>query len=324
MDRLENIVNFFGQLSPLLSLAAYGYNQGRQEEIAEAKGQDTTNLKGDAGKRTLDNILKTFTPLGNRLDQDYGVFGNLNSTKDVLERGSAINKQGRVQYLSPDNPIDMINGIFSGMNRTSEAREYNKNPDLLSAIINQARGEDYNGDGNIDGGFNDFIRYNQALNEFPLDLGLKDENDYNRPLNQYENSDYSGKVKEALQNGDRKTAQEWYEKGRAYNALLDNLRVKNPDAADVYYASMGNNLVSPEKWKTVLYGQNPNGEPDLTVWNLMKDMAIKRGEDFGNPVDPAYTQLDDEQTRRYLQYKSLSFSRSAFKLTHIPPSRHFL
>lgn len=300
----DHIVNFFGQLSPLLSLAAYGYNQGRQEEIAKAKGQDTTNLKGDAGKRTLDNILKTFTPLGNRLDQDYGIFGNINSTKDVLERGSAINKQGRVQYLSPDNPIDMVNALISGANRTSNAREYNKNPDLLSALINQARGEDYNGDGNTDGGFNDFIRYNQALNEFPVDLGLKDENDYNRPLNQYENSDYSGKVQEALQNGDRKTAQEWYEKGRAYNALLDNLRVKNPDAADVYYASMGNNLVSPEKWKTVLYGQNPNGEPDLTVWNLMKDMALKRGEDFGTPVDPAYTQLDDEQTRRYLQYKS--------------------
>ena len=300
----DQVVNFFGQLSPLLSLAAYGYNQGRQEEIAKAKGQDTTNLKGDAGKRTLDNILKTFTPLGNRLDQDYGIFGNINSTKDVLERGSAINKQGRVQYLSPDNPIDMVNAIISGANRTSEAREYNKNPDLLSALINQARGKDYNGDGNTDGGFNDFLRYNQALNEFPLDLGLKDENDYNRPLNQYENSDYSGKVQEALQKGDRKTAQEWYEKGRAYNALLDNLRVKNPDATDVYYASMGNNLVSPEKWKTVLYGQNPNGEPDLTVWNLMKDMALKRGEDFGTPVDPAYTQLDDEQTRRYLQYKS--------------------
>ena len=300
----DHIVNFFGQLSPLLSLAAYGYNQGRQEEIAKAKGQDTTNLKGDAGKRTLDNILKTFTPLGNRLDQDYGLFGNINSTKDVLERGSAINKQGRVQYLSPDNPIDMVNALISGVNRTSNAREYNKNPDLLSALINQARGKDYNGDGNTDGGFNDFIRYNQALNEFPVDLGLKDENDYNRPLNQYENSDYSGRVQEALQKGDRKTAQEWYEKGRAYNALLDNLRVKNPDAADVYYASMGNNLVSPEKWKTVLYGQNPNGEPDLTVWKLMKDMALKRGEDFGQPVDPAYTQLDDEQTRRYLQYKS--------------------
>ena len=300
----DQIVNFFGQLSPLLSLASYGYNQSRQEEIAKAKGQDTTNLKGDAGQRTLDNILKTFTPLGNRLDQDYGIFGNINSTKDVLERGSAINKQGRVQYLSPDNPIDMVNALISGVNRTSNAREYNKNPDLLSALINQARGKDYNGDGNTDGGFNDFIRYNQALNEFPLDIGLKDENDYNRPLNQYENSNYSGKVQEALQSGDRQTAQEWYEKGRAYNALLDNLRVKNPDAADVYYASMGNNLVSPEKWKTVLYGQNPNGEPDLTVWNLMKDMALKRGEDFNTPVDPAYTNLDDEQTRRYLQYKS--------------------
>lgn len=336
----DQVVNFFGQLSPLLSLAAYGYNQGRQEEIAKAKGQDIENLKGDAGKRTLDNILKTFTPLGNRLDQDYGIYGNINSTfgnldgidpeefekklensnmsdeekekarqqnlanLGVLRRGYGENKQGRVQYLSPDNPIDMVNAIISGANRTSEAREYNKNPDLLSALINQARGKDYNGDGNTDGGINDFFRYNQALNEFPLDLGLKDENDYNRPLNQYENSDYSGKVQEALQKGDRKTAQEWYEKGRAYNALLDNLRVKNPDATDVYYASMGNNLVSPEKWKTVLYGQNPNGEPDLTVWNLMKDMALKRGEDFGTPVDPAYTQLDDEQTRRYLQYKS--------------------
>ncbi len=300
----DRIVNFFGQLSPMLSLVSYGYNQSRQEEIAKATGQSTENLKGDAGKRTLDNIRKTFTPLGNRLDQDYGIFGNINSTKDVLERGAAINKQGRVQYLSPDNPIDMINALISGANRTSEAREYSKNPDLLSAIINQARGNDYNGDGTTDGGATDFFRYNQALNEFPLDLGLKDENDYNRPLNQYENSDYSGMVKDALDKGNRQLAQEWYKKGREYNALLDNLRTSNPDAVDVYYASMGNNLVRPEKWKTVLYGQNPNGEPDLTVWNLMKDMALKKGEDFGTPVDPAYTQLDDEQTRRYLQYKS--------------------
>ena len=36
----------------------------------------------------------------------------------------------------------------------------------------------------------------------------------------------------------------------------------------------------------------------------MKDMAIKQSQDFGTPLDPAYTQLDDEQTRRYLQYKS--------------------
>ena len=198
----------------------------------------------------------------------------------------------------------MINGLISGINRTSQAREYNKNPDLLSAIINQARGVDYNNDGQVDGGFNDFIRYNQALNEFPVDLGLKNENDYNRPMSEYDNSNYSGKVIEAIQAGDRALAQEWYEKGRAYNAVVDNLRVNNPDAADVYYASMGNNLVSPEKWKTVLYGQNPNGEPDLTVWNTMKELALTRGKDFNAPVDPAYTQLDDEQTRRYLQYKS--------------------
>ena len=36
----------------------------------------------------------------------------------------------------------------------------------------------------------------------------------------------------------------------------------------------------------------------------MKQLALQRGEDFDTPVDPAYTQLDDEQTRRYLAYKA--------------------
>lgn len=301
-NALDEVLNFAADFSPLLSVGVQAYNAQRQDEIAEQEGYGKNDISWE--ERARNNALKTFTPLGNWLDQEFGTFGNRNSLVDMATRGYAENKNSRVQYLAPDNPIDWITGAIAGMNKTSNAREYNKNPDLLSALINQARGKDYNGDGNTDGGFNDFIRYNQALNEFPLDLGLKDENDYNRPQNQYKYADYNGEIKKALEDQDRALAKEWYEKGRAYNAILDNLRVENPDAIDVYYSSMGKNLVQPEKWKTVLYGQNPNGEPDLTVWNLMKDMAIKQSQDFGTPLDPAYTQLDDEQTRRYLQYKS--------------------
>ena len=308
---LDEIVRYSSALSPLLSLFSYGYNQYRQDEIAREKGQNVDeNLKGDWVNRTKDNALKTITPLGGWLDQTAGLFGNLNNSIGVAQRGYGENKNGRVQYLAPDNPVDWIRGLIEGMSGTSNAREYNKNPDLLSAIMNEMKRNsegniiDYNEDGKADGGFGDFIKNNQALNSFPFDFGLKDENDYNRPQNQYKYADYNGEIKKALEDHDKDLAKEWYEKGRAYNAILDNLRVDNPEAVDVYYSSMGKNLVQPEKWKTVLYGSNPNGEPDLTVWNLMKDMAIKQSQDFGTPLDPAYTQLDDEQTRRYLQYKS--------------------
>ena len=298
-NALDEVLNFAADFSPLLSVGVQAYNAQRQDEIAEQEGYGKNDISWE--ERARNNALKTFTPLGNWLDQEFGTFGNRNSLAD---RGYGENKQGRVTYMSPDNPLEWITGAVAGMNKTPNAREYNKNPDLLSSILNQAKGNDYNNDGQIDGGFNDFIRYNQAFNSTPLDLGLKSDDDYNRPLSQYDNANYSGMVKEAIANGDRELAQDWYKRGREYNAITDKLRMENPTASEVYYDSMGNNLVSPEKWKTVLYGQNPNGEPDLTVWNTMKQLALKRGEDFGTPVDPAYTQLDDEQTRRYLQYKS--------------------
>lgn len=301
-NALDEVLNFAADFSPLLSVGVQAYNAQRQDEIAEQEGYGKNDVSWE--ERARNNALKTFTPLGNWLDQEFGTFGNRNSLVGVADRGYGENKQGRVTYMSPDNPLEWITGAVAGMNKTPNAREYNKNPDLLSSILNQAKGNDYNNDGQIDGGFNDFIRYNQAFNSTPLDFGLKSDDDYNRPLSQYDNANYSGMVKEAIENGDRELAQDWYKKGREYNAITDKLRMENPTASEVYYESMGNNLVSPEKWKTVLYGQNPNGEPDLTVWNTMKQLALKRGEDFGQPVDPAYTQLDDEQTRRYLQYKS--------------------
>ena len=301
-NALDEVLNFAADFSPLLSVGVQAYNAQRQDEIAEQEGYGKNDISWE--ERARNNALKTFTPLGNWLDQEFGTFGNRNSLVGVADRGYGENKQGRVTYMSPDNPLEWITGAVAGMNKTPNAREYNKNPDLLSSILNQAKGNDYNNDGQIDGGFNDFIRYNQAFNSTPLDLGLKSDDDYNRPLSKYDNANYSGMVKEAIENGDRELAQDWYKRGREYNAITDKLRMENPTASEVYYESMGNNLVSPEKWKTVLYGQNPNGEPDLTVWNTMKQLALKRGEDFGTPVDPAYTQLDDEQTRRYLQYKS--------------------
>ena len=304
-NEMDNVINFAGQLSPMLSLLSNAYFNKRQDEIAEARGTDPSKtLKGDWTTRTLNNIGKTFTPLGNRLDQDWGIFGNINSAKDVLSRGYAVNKDGRVQYLGPDNLVDVARTVIGGSNRTSNAREYNNNPDLLSALINEARGNNYDKDARTEGGILDFFTKNAALNSFPLDLGLKNEDDYNRPAINYDTANYNKMIQDAMASGDRETAQDWYNKSRAYNAILDDLRVNNPAAIDVYYAKNGANVVSPEKYKMILYGMNNQGQPDLTVWNAMKEMALAQQRDFNTDIDPAYTDLDDEQTRRYLQYKS--------------------
>lgn len=306
---LDEAINFIAQLSPVVSVLAYGYNQERQDEIAEGQGNNQPDLRGDAGTRFVNNLKKTFTPLGARLDQDFGYAGNLNNTKDVYGRGYGENKSGRVQYLSPDNPVDWVLGAISGANRTSEAREYANNPDLISAIINQIRNKDYDGDEQADGGFSDFLKYNQAFTN-PI-TGKKifaSEDDYNRPASMSEQSNYNQKIQDALKDGDRELAQEWYEKSRQYNSVLDNLRVNNKDAYDVYQSQYDKNIVTPEKWARIAYGnatadRNPQSI-DLTVWNTMKQLALQRGEDFDTPVDPAYTQLDDEQARRYLAYRA--------------------
>ena len=320
-NAMDEMLNFAADFSPLLSTGVQAYNQMRQDQVADevGYGKDETPWV----ERAKNNTLKTFTPLGNWLDQTFGTFGNRNSTLGVAERGYGENKQGRVTYLAPDNPIDWINGAIAGMNKTSNAREYNNNPDLLSAIMNTLNNPtDYNKDGQPDGGFADFITNNAALNNFPLDLNLKNDERYNRPASKTEKNvaengvyimnpdgtpyktSYNDMIQKAFEEGDVIKANELYNSSREYNAILDNLRVNNRDAYDVYYDQFNNNYVSPEKWKTVLYGQKSNGEPDLTVWKTMGELAKKISEDFGTPVDPAYTQLDDEQARRYLQYKA--------------------
>ena len=342
---LDEAINFIAQLSPVISVLAYGYNQERQDEIAEGQGNNQPDLRGDAGTRFVNNLKKTFTPLGARLDQDFGYAGNLNSffgnfggidpeefekqlensnmTDDekenarlqnlvnlgTMRRGFAMNKSGRTQYIAPDNPVDWVLGAISGANKTSEAREYANNPDLISAIINQIRNKDYDGDEQADGGLSDFLKYNQAFtNPITGEKIFASKDDYNRPASMSEQSNYNQKIQDALKDGDRELAQEWYEKSRQYNSVLDNLRVNNKDAYDVYQSQYDKNIVTPEKWARIAYGnatadRNPQSI-DLTVWNTMKQLALQRGEDFDTPVDPAYTQLDDEQTRRYLAYKA--------------------
>ena len=306
---LDEAINFIAQLSPVVSVLAYGYNQERQDEIAEGQGNNQPDLRGDAGTRFVNNLKKTFTPLGARLDQDFGYAGNLNNTKDVYGRGYGENKSGRVQYLSPDNPVDWVLGAISGTNKTSEAREYANNPDLISAIINQIRNKDYDGDEQADGGLSDFLKYNQAFtNPITGEKIFASKDDYNRPASMSEQSNYNQKIQDALKAEDRELAQEWYEKSRQYNSVLDNLRVNNKDAYDVYQSQYDKNIVTPEKWARIAYGnatadRNPQSI-DLTVWNTMKQLALQKNDDFGTPIDPAYTQLDDEQTRRYLAYKA--------------------
>lgn len=319
-NELDVIINTLGQFSPLTSLVSSTYNNFRQDQIADEKGYNKNDVEW--GERAKNNILKTITPLGNWLDQEFGTFGNRNSLVDMANRGYAENKNGRVQYLAPDNPIDWITGAIAGMNKTSNAREYNNNPDLLSAIMNTMNNPtDYNEDGQPDGGFADFFQNNAAINSFPFDLNTKNDERYNRPASDTKKNtgdgeiflvdnegnaiktSYNDMIQEAFEKGDIVRANELYNSSREYNAILDNLRVNNRDAYDVYYDQFNNNYVTPEKWKTVFLGKTSDGKPDLAVWNTMKELAKKVSEDFGTPIDPAYN-LDDERSRRYLQYKS--------------------
>lgn len=297
LDHIMNdLLANFPPLNPLVS----AYNVNRQNEIGEAKANESGyDYQGkDVLEETLNKVRKTFTPLGSWLDQQFGYGGNRNNLKDVAERGYAENAQGKVQYLAPDNLIDWVTALIAGVNKTSNAREYQKNPDLISALVNE----------NIT--LDDLVNYNQALNSAPLDLNLKKEEDYNRPLSATEYDDYSTnysqKVKEALDNKDRKSAEEWYRKGQEYNAIVDDLRTNHPEAYQAYQESKSSNIVSPKKWSLIAYGDTKEkGETiDLTVWNAIKQMEQIRKRDFDAKIDPAYELEDPERERRFLQYMS--------------------
>jgi hypothetical protein len=235
-----------------------------------------------------------------------------NAKKGVQERGYGMNKSGRVTYLASDNPLDRIIGALAGENKTSTAREYNNNPDLMSALINQGRNLDYNGDGRTDGGILDFFRENQAVDSIVnnpitelLNMGIpspKSDKEYNRPASDSDVSNYDQMIK----NTTGAERQEWYNKSRAYNAIKDNLRVSNPTAVEVYDTANGNDIISPQKWSIIAYANGQDADNhlvNLDTWNMMKEMAIKRSQDFGTPLNPCY-ELPDDRASRYLQYKS--------------------
>lgn len=301
-NALDIILNAAAKFSPLGSVAVAGYNAYRQDELNAKRGN--TDERGDWVTRTESNLRKTFTPLGGWLDQMFGYGGNQNNFKDVAERGYAMNKSGRVQYLAPDNPVDWVRALVGGMNYTSNAREYNNNPDLISALINQATNYDADNDRKTDGGLEDFFKYNAAWRDIAELINPSLKNDYNRPATQAGNVDYSNRIKNA-QGEDRVNL---YKQSREYNKFLDDLRVNNNDAYKVYMASFDGDIVPPERWARIAYGDNSSKEHsseavDLSIWHMLADRAKQWKNVSGQNYDPAYD-LDDAHARRWLQYQS--------------------
>ena len=258
------------------------HKEGLKNQYADSEYNSYENE--DLGSSLGDIALTHFVPAGSQIKKTT-------QEAQVLGQGYSKNKAGKVQYLDSDNPLDAIKGLLFGKSSTDNAREYSGNLDVIARIQNK-----------LDEGSDMFSAIVSSITDMAKeDLNIQDR-EYNRPLSNLEQNNYSQKVK----NTTGQEQKDWYEKGRAYNAITDTLRRENPDAYEVYESTFSKEIVSPERYARIAYGngdKNPESI-DLTVWNTMKDLANKRHDDFGTPIDPAYTQLDDEQTRRYLAYRA--------------------
>ena len=258
------------------------HKEGLKNQYADSEYNSYENE--DLGSSLGDIALTHFVPAGSQIKKTA-------QEAQVLGQGYSENKAGKVQYLDSDNPLDAIKGLLFGKNSTDNAREYSGNLDVITRIQNK-----------LDEGSDMFSAIVSSITDMAKEDSNIQDREYNRPLSNLEQNNYSQKVK----NTTGQEQKDWYEKGRAYNAITDTLRRENPDAYEVYESTFSKEIVSPERYARIAYGngdKNPESI-DLTVWNTMKDLANKRHDDFGTPIDPAYTQLDDEQTRRYLAYKA--------------------
>lgn len=269
-------------ISPILSLASQFYMNYRQDEEAmkQYDGKPPEDQRGDWLTRSLENTGRMFTPFGGQIKRTGDMV-------DVLDKGYSENKSGRVQYLAPENPLDILRGLVMGKGQTQEGREYSGTPDIFSVLAGDAAPTD-------------LFTSNPSVEAFRTLLGEENVGDYLRPLTDSKNANYSDAVKEATT---RDAQEALLAGGRQYNEYMDNLRKNNPEAYNNYMETFETgNFVSPEFWRQIV-GGNADGQIDLATFHMMSDRKKQAAKDLGVKYDPLYD-LPDDRARAVLQQKS--------------------
>lgn len=286
---LDTFMQYAG-ISPILSLATQAYFNYRQDEEAERmyEGEPPEDLRGDWKERTGQNLLTMFTPFGGQIKRTGGMM-------DVLGKGYSENKTGRVQYLAPENPLDILRGLVMGKGQTMEGRDYSGTPDIFSVL---------GGDATL----------TELFTSNPSVESVTRQSDFERPLSDRDytlgkdaegntiQANYSDLVKALVGQGDREGAEEMLSGGRAFNQIMDTFRDENPEAYSLYEETFSGNFVKPEFWRQII-GGNADGSIDLATFKMMGDRKKQLAKDLKAPYDPIYD-LPDDNARAILQYKA--------------------
>lgn len=304
---LDRVMEVAG-VSPLLGLITSAYFNYRQdEETAEdyENGEMPEDNRGNWVERTGRNVQKMFTPYGGQIgsyDQllrnfgiDFGESANGRGSQavELMQKGYSENKNGRVQYLAPENPLDVARAWLMGKGQTQPGREYSGTPDIFSVMAGEAS-------------LADLFTSNPSVE------AVTGQGDYLRPVSDNdftigkdgEGNAMTKNFNEMIKNaGSREEQEAILEQARAYNAVLDDFRKENPEGAEAYDQIMSNDdLVSPEYWKEIV-GTNAEGSINLDIFKMIGDRKKELAKSLGAPYDPMYD-LPDDQARALLQLKS--------------------
>ena len=230
----------------------------KQYENAEYNPYHNNDLKSDIAERFIPQQIK-----------------NIRDMQEVRTNKYSANRDGKVQYLEPTNPLDVARGYLFGKRNTQAGRDYTGNKDVVTRIKE---------------GKSPVVAVRDMAKE---QLGAQDKI-YNRPLNNSDYANYSGKVKDLMKKGDTEGARALFDGGRAYNHTLDDLMRTDKDAYDHYIASLANTAVPPEKWRERVIR---DGKIDYTVYDMLKKREKQRIKDMGGDLNPLY---DDKLTRAQL------------------------
>lgn len=230
----------------------------KQYENAEYNPYHNNDLKKDITERFIPQQIK-----------------NIRDMQEVRTNKYSTNRDGKVQYLEPTNPLDVARGYLFGKRNTQAGRDYTGDKDVITRVKE---------------GKNPIVAVRDMAKE---QLGAQDKI-YNRPLNNSDYANYSGKVKDLMKKGDTEGARALFDGGRAYNHTLDDLMRTDKDAYDHYIASLANTAVPPEKWRERVIR---DGKIDYTVYDMLKKREKQRIKDMGGDLNPLY---DDKLTRAQL------------------------
>lgn len=307
----KNLLDRFAEVagvSPLLGLITNAYFNYRQdEETAEdyEGGEMPTDNRGNWIERSARNVEKMFTPYGGQIgsyDQllrnfgvDFGAPANGRGSQavEMMQDGYSENREGRVQYLAPENPLEVARAWLMGKGQTQNGREYSGTPDIFSVMAGKASLADlWNSNSSVEAvtGQGDYLR---PVSDNDFTIG-KDEAGNAMTKN------FNDMIKAAETPEERQAI---LEQARSYNAVLDDFRKENPQAAEAYDQIMSNDdLVSPEYWKEIV-GTNADGSINLNIFKMIGDRKKELAKSLGAPYDPMYD-LPDDQARALLQLKS--------------------